>query len=53
MGPTMTCKQFKSFMRRVSYACIFPTLIELLEPLHKLLEKNAPFKYGKKQRFKE
>lgn len=46
----MTCKHLKCLIKRVSYVHRFiPDLVELLEPFHKILKKNASFKWGKEQ----
>lgn len=50
MEPTTTCKQLKSFKGRVSYVPRFIwALAELLDPFHKLLKKNVPFKWNEEQ----
>lgn len=47
MKPPTTCKKLKSFMGRLSYVRGFiPALVELLNPFHKLLKKNAPLRSG-------
>lgn len=49
MEPTTTCKQLKIFTGRVAYIHIFFSVVELLEPLHKILKKNASYKWVKEQ----
>lgn len=45
-----TSKKLKSFMRRVSYIqWLISALAKLLEPFHKLLQKNELFKWNKEQ----
>lgn len=51
MKPLTTCKQLKSFMRRVFYVRRFmQALIELLELFDKLLNKNAQFQWDEEQK---
>lgn len=56
MEPLTTCKQLQSFMGRVFYVGRFTSaLTELIEPFHKLLNINAPIKWGEEHQngFKE
>lgn len=51
MEPPVNCTQLRSFMGRVSYVSrIFLALIELLEPFHDLLKKNAPLEEARSSR---
>lgn len=47
MEPTMTYKQLKSFIVRVSYVHRFiAALVELLNSFQKMLKRNRPFQWG-------
>lgn len=50
MEPSKMTKQLKSFLGRTSYIRIFIlALAKLLEPLQRLVKKDAPFQWTKEQ----